>query len=511
MVSTNRSGLSAAAAMAALAGAGYGLSRAARRRARLRRKPRPLSDGRGTRVVIVGAGFGGLTAAIELGKLVEDDPSFELTLLDRVNFHLFTPMLYQVATGLIEPGHIAYPIRNIARKHGFAFHEVHVSAIDMDRRVVVADDGEFPYDVLVLTVGSTTNYFGNASIQEHASSLKTLRDAVSIRNKVIDAFERADVETDPERRRADLTFIVVGGGATGVELMGSLRTLIWNGLLQNYPEVDPAEVRLILAEGSPRVLNGFDPWMSETAARHLTEKGVDVRVATRVTEVSPEGIRLKDGDFIPAKTVIWAAGVSPSPLTTSLDVEKGKDGRIVVDEHLRAKGLTDLYAIGDCAWFPIAEEDGKPAPPNAQTAVREAPIAAHNIVATVRGQPLRAYHYSNEGNLVALGQNDGVVVARGLQLEGVAAWLVWRGFYLVELMGFKNRVQVLTDWFSAYFVSRNTAKLDVGAGPSIAEVPSALHAGLAGSGMPRPDEPSTPGRVSGGRAIVTEIEPRAGN
>ena len=505
MVSTNRTGLSTAAAVAALAGAGYGLVRAARSRARLDARSRPLSDGRGYRVVIVGAGFGGLTTAIELGKLVGDDPEFEVTLLDRVNFHLFTPMLYQVATGLVEPGHIAYPVRNISREYGFTFREVNVTGVDLAGKRVMADDGEFSYDALVLAVGSTTNYFGNASIQEHAASLKTLRDAVHIRNRVIDAFERADVEADSEARRALLTFVVVGGGATGVELMGSLRTLIHKGLLRSYPTIDPSEVRLILCEGSPRVLNGFDPWMSERAARELRRMGVDVREGARVTQVSPEGIQLKDGGFVPARTVVWAAGVRPSPLTDSLDVPKGKDGRIVVDAQLRSTGRPEVYAIGDCAWFPVEDEGGRPAPPNAQTAVREAPIVAHNIVASVRGEPLRPYHYANEGNLVALGQGSGVAFVKGVRVDGMKAWMLWRSFYLSELMGFKNRLQVLTDWFSAYFVSRNTAKLDVGAGPSIAEVPAAINAGLSGSGLPRADQPETAGQVSGGAPISTTI------
>ncbi|MDP8923460.1 MAG: NAD(P)/FAD-dependent oxidoreductase [Chloroflexota bacterium] len=505
MVSTHRNRLTSAAAVAALAGAGYGLARAVRSRARTDGRPRPLSDGQGHRIVIVGAGFGGLTTAIELGKLVGHDPSFEVTLLDRVNFHLFTPMLYQVATGLVEPGHIAYPVRTIAHRYGFTFREVNVTGIDLDRKQVVADDGEFPYDNLVLALGSTTNYFGNASIQEHAASLKTLRDAVHIRNRVVDAFERADVETDPEARRADLTFVVVGGGATGVELMGSLHTLIWQGLIHNYPGIDPAEVRLILCEGSPRLLNGFAPWMSETAAQHLRGKGVDVREGARVTEVSPEGIRLAGGDVIPARTVVWAAGVRPSPLMDGLDLPKGKDGRLIVDAHLRAKGRADVYVLGDCAWFPVDGQEDRPAPPNAQTAVREAAVVARNIVATCRGGPLERYEYKNEGNLVALGQGDGVAFVKGVRLDGMAAWMLWRGFYLSELLGFRNRLQVLTDWFSAYFVSRNTAKLDVGAGPSIAEVPAAINAGLSGSGLPRPDLPETRGRTSDGMPVSAQI------
>jgi NADH dehydrogenase len=370
-------------------------------------------------------------------------------------------MLYQVATGLLEPGNVAYPVRTIAREYGFGFREAHVESIDLDRRRVSTTTGPIAYDYLVLTLGSTTNYFGNDSIREHALSLKSLRDAVVIRNRVVECFERADADADENTRRALLTFVVVGGGATGIELTGSLHTLIHNGLLPDYPRINPSEVRVIVVEAGPKPLAGMDPWLGENAHEHLERKGIELRASTPATSVTEEGIGLKDGTFIPSRTVVWAAGVRPTSLTAALDVEKGRDGRLVVDEMLRLPAHQEAFVLGDCAWFRVPENDNRPAPPNAQTAVRQARVVAKNLAATVRGEPLTPFTYKNEGNLVALGQGDGVALLGSVHLEGFAAWLVWRGFYLNQLMGFKNRLQVLVEWTAAYFGQRSTTRLDV--------------------------------------------------
>jgi len=418
------------------------------------------------RVLILGAGFGGLTTAIELGRLARTGVSLDVTLVDRVNFHLFTPMLYQVATGLVEPGHVEYPARAIARDYGFRFREGLIDAIDLDQQQVVVGGERLGYDRLVIALGSVTNYFGNQSIERSAASLKTLGDAVAIRNRVVEAFERADVERDVAARQALLTFVVVGGGATGIELVASLHTLIQNGLLPVYPTIDRHEVRVILAEAGPSLLNGMEPWLGEVADRRLQQKGVEIWLSNPATEVSEAGIAFKDGRFVPSRTVVWAAGVRPSPLTAALEVERGRDGRLFVDEHLRLPSHPNVYALGDCAWFPIPEENGRPAPPNAQTAVRQAPVVATNVAASLRGAPLTSYRYTSEGNLVALGQGDGVVRFGETRLEGFPAWLAWRGFYLTQLMGFKNRLAVLVEWTSAYLGHRVTARLDVGAAPT---------------------------------------------
>jgi NADH:ubiquinone reductase (H+-translocating) len=481
MRTLRENGLPSAAAAGAALGIGWAFSRWFRSRPEANGRYRPRrSDAK--RIVILGAGFGGLTTAIELSKQLGRDHEYDITLIDRVNFHLFTPMLYQVATGLLEPGHIAYPVRAIAREFGFSFMEAEVIDIDLDRRRVHLDSGELAYDSLVIALGSTTNYFGNANIPHHAASLKTLRDAVAIRNRLVDAFERADAEADEQLRRAWLTFVVVGGGATGVELMGSIHSLVQHGFRRSYPRLDASEVRLVLAEGGQRLLGGADPFLGDMALQRLRQKGVDVRLNSLVTEVADEGARFKDGTFLPSRTIIWAAGVQPAPLAAGLSTEKGRDGRLVVDEYLRVKDASGVYALGDNAWFPVQAQGGRPAPPNAATAVREATVVAHNVAADLRGESPQRYEYRHEGDLVALGQGDGVADVLGLKLYGFPAWLVWRGFYLNQLMGFKNRIQVAVDWFSAYFVSRDTAKLDVGAGPSLTDRRDAIREGRAGSG-----------------------------
>ena len=456
------------------------------RRAADRRDARdaPAARAGAPKVLVLGAGFGGLTTAIELGRHAQDGAALDVTLIDRVNAHLFTPMLYQVATGLVEPGHVEYPARAIAQQYGFRFREGQIDAIDLEREQVIVNGEPHGYDRLVVALGSVTNYFGNASIEQCAASLKTLGDAVAIRNRVVDAFERADAERDLSVRQGLLTFVVVGGGATGIELVASLHTLIQNGLLPVYPSIDRHEVRVILAEAGPKLLNGMDPWLGERAVRRLQQKGVEVWLSNPATEVSDAGIAFKDGRFVPSRTVVWAAGVRPSPVSAALEVERGRDGRLVVDSHLRLTGHPNVYALGDCAAFPIPEEGGRPAPPNAQTAVRQAPVVASNVVASLQGRPLTAFEYASEGNLVALGQGDGVAAIGTTRLEGLPAWLAWRGYYLTQLMGFKNRLSVLVEWTSAYFGHRVTARLDLGrtktphAAPTPAAAPSAAPAAL---------------------------------
>jgi NADH dehydrogenase len=457
-------GLAAGAAFWASRRARAGASRLAARSAR------PGAP----RVVILGAGFGGITTAIELGRLARRGVELDVTLVDRVNYHLFTPMLYQVATGLVEPGHIEYPTRVMARDYGFRFREGEVEAIDLDQRHVVVGGARLPYDRLVIALGSVTNYFGNDSIERSAASLKTLADAVAIRNRVLDSLERADVETDVAARSGLLTVVVVGGGATGVELAGSLHSLIRSGLLPIYPSIDPREVRIILAEAGNGLLGGMDPWLGEEARRRLVQKGVEVWLDNSATRVTETGIAFKDGRFVASRTVVWAAGVRPSPLTAGLAVERGRDGRLLVDQQLRLPSHPEVFALGDCAWFSVPEEDDRPAPPNAQTAVRQAPVVAENVAASLHGAPLLSFQYESEGNLVSLGQGDGVAQIGSARLRGFPAWLAWRGFYLSQLMGFKNRLGVLVEWTSAYFGYRGTALLDVArpsAGPATAEAP----------------------------------------
>jgi hypothetical protein len=294
-----------------------------------------------------------------------------------------------------------------------------------------------------------------------------------------------------------LTFVVVGGGATGVELAGSLHTLIHHGLLPTYPTVDPSEVRVILIEAGKALLNGMDPWLSEAATRRIQARGVDVRLGNPATEVTDAGIGFKDGQFVPSRTVVWAAGVRPSPLAAALPVERGRDGRLVVDQYLRVPSYPDVSVLGDCAWFPLAEQEGRPAPPNAQTAVRQAPVVAQNVAASLQHESPTPFHYKSEGNLVALGQGDGVALIGTQRLEGFPAWMTWRGYYLTQLIGFKNRLAVLIEWTSAYFGYRATARLDVGGLPSS---PAAPPAPAPAAGAQTPAASSSASNLAGATA-----------
>lgn len=441
------------------------------------------------RVLILGAGFGGITTAVKLGRMADQAPAIDVTLVDRANAHLFTPMLYQVATGLLEPGNIVYPARAIARDFGFRFRQGEIQAIDLDDRSVLVDGDRIGYDRLVIALGSVTNYFGNASIERCAASLKSLADAVAIRNRVLDAFERADRERDAAARQALLTFAIVGGGATGVELAGSLYTLIHAGLLPTYPALDPREVRVLLVEAGPSLLNGMDPWLGEAAARRIRAKGIELLLGNPAVEVRADGITFRDGQVVASRTVVWAAGVRPSPLTAALPVERGRDGRLVVDQYLRLPAHPEVFVLGDCAWFPLVDQDGRPAPPNAQTAVRQAPVVAQNVVSSLRPEPLTAFRYANAGHLVALGQGDGVALIGTRRLEGFPAWATWRGYYLTQLMGFKNRLAVLVEWAAAYAGHRATARLDVGPGAAAGSMSAADDASAPAAAAPAPPAP----------------------
>lgn len=419
-----------------------------------------MAERRTNRVVILGAGFGGLQAAMELARALGRERARQVTLVDRQNFHLFTPMLYQVATGLVEPGHIAYPLRLVARRYGFEFRQARVRELDLERRCLATDERALGFDHLVLAPGSATNFFDMDEARRHCLTLKTLGDGIRLRNALVDAFERAEAATDPQERRRWLTFVVVGGGATGVELMSSLATLMHEAMLPGYPRVGREEARLVLIEALPRLLAGLHSSLADRAAHRLRTLGVEVRLGTAVTAVTGEGVSTTGGEFIPARTVVWAAGVRASPLAAQVPAERGKGGRIVVDECLRVPGLPGLYAIGDVALFHDPRA-GQPLPPTAAVAVRQGRHLGRTLAEVLDGGSARPFRYRHLGELVALGRNCAVAEIKGVRFDGFLAWAVWRAFYLSQLMGFKNRLAVLLDWFNAYFRYRDIARLDL--------------------------------------------------
>lgn len=425
----------------------------------VRRTPYVAPTEKATRVVVLGAGFGGLNAAKTLAAQ-RNGEDLDVLLVDRYNYHLFTPILYQVATGGVGPDNIAHPVRYVARSAGFRFQESCVERIDLEDRCVYTDDGPIKYDYLVVALGSVTNYFGIADVQEHSLTLKTLGDGISIRNRILDAFERAEVERNPEKRHSLLTFIVVGAGYTGVELITSIRDLVTKVLLKDYPGIRPEDVRVLLVEAIDKVMSGFDPFLSENAVKTMKAKEVEIMLSTPVVVVEPDGILTSSSEFIPSATVIWTAGVRAMALVDDLPGEKGRDGRVSVNEYLQLDGLSSVYVIGDAAMY-RPEGEQMPLPANAPVAIAQGRTAALNVLHTLRGEPLEPLHYVREGQLVSLGRSNAVADLRGVKLTGLPGWLAWRLIYVSKLMGAKNRLGVLLDWAFNIFNKRETSRIQV--------------------------------------------------
>jgi NADH dehydrogenase len=406
------------------------------------------------RIVIVGGGFAGLHLVRRLeGKLSPDEA--EVTLIDRNNFHLFTPLLYQVATGELPPHAVAYPLRVPLARTGSRFIRAEVNAIDLDAHVVRTSEGDFAYDHVVIAPGSITNDFGIPGVKEHALVVKWLTDGRALRHRILSVFEEAGAEPDAGKRGEMLSFAIVGAGPVGVELSASMRDLMDHTLRGIYPSIDFArEPHITLVDGADRVVPAMDPQLSRIAIRRLERLGVEVRLGTLVAEVRPDGVSTKDGRFLPARTVIWAGGVKSNPLLGPLTLPKAKDGRLVVDRFFRAGGRDDVLSFGDAAAFDFG---GAPLPMLAQVAVLEAPAAAKNLVHLVRGEPLEDYHYHRKGDLVALGRTSAAAeFARPVKLvlSGFLAWGVWRVNYLMQLVGTRNRGTLLIEWLLSYFSRR---------------------------------------------------------
>lgn len=406
------------------------------------------------RIVIIGGGFAGLHLVRALhGKL--RDGEAEVTLLDRNNFHLFTPLLYQVATGELPPHAVAYPLRVPLAGPGWRFVRAEVEGIDLARRVVRSSEGEFAYDHVVVAPGSVTNDYGIPGVKEHSLTVKWLSDGRALRHRILSVFEDAGAEPDAEKRRALLSFAIVGAGPVGVELAASMRDLMDHTLRGIYPTIDfRTEPHIALLDGADRILPQMDVRISRIATRRLAKLGVEIRLGTLVAEVRADGLSTRDGQSLRAATVIWAGGVRSSPLLGGLDVPRVKDGRLIVDQFFRVGGRDDVLSFGDAAAF---DYGGKPLPMLAQVAVLEAPAAAKNLAHLVRGEPLEPYVYKRKGDLVALGRTSAAAeFARPMQfvLSGIFAWTVWRANYLMQLVGTRNRGTLLVEWLLSYFSRR---------------------------------------------------------
>jgi NADH dehydrogenase len=409
-------------------------------------------DGKLPHVVIVGSGFGGLHAARQFaGKPVR------VTLIDKRNYHLFQPLLYQVATAGISPHEIAYPVRAIfQRQKNFEFLMARVRGVDFERKRVLTEQGEVDYDQLILAAGASVNFFGNTSLEENALPLKDVSDAVTVRNHVLRMFELAALEPDKAKRQALLTFVVVGGGPTGVESAGALSELIRLVLKKDYRQINVENIRVILMEAAPLLLAGFPESLQAAARKSLEQKKVDVRVEASVANFDGQKLSLGHGEIIPTRTVLWSAGVRAASLMGALGLEQVGNGRVKVLPTLQLPGQPDVYVIGDAAYL---EEDDKPLPMVAPVATQQGKHAAGNILATLEKKPLKPFKYTNLGIMATIGRNAAVAHTFGMQFRGFPAWAVWLVVHLIGLIGFRNRLIVLINWAWDYFFYDRAVRL----------------------------------------------------
>jgi len=406
-------------------------------------------------VVIVGCGFGGLFAARALAGA-----PLRVTVLDRTNHHLFQPLLYQVATAGLSAPAIAAPIRHIlAGQDNVTVIYGEARRVETARRAVVLDGGEeIAYDRLIVATGATNSYFGNDAWAEHAPSLKTLEDAHEIRRRVLLAFEHAEREPDAARRAAWLTFVVIGGGATGVELAGAFAELSRHTLRGEFRRFDPRNARVVLVEGSERVLPGYPPRLSERARRQLERLGVTVWLGRLVTGIDGEGVQM-GADRLAARTAVWAAGVAASPLGASFGVPLDRAGRVMVGEDLAIPGHPEVMVIGDLAALPWHS----PAVPGTAPAAKQmGRLAALNVLNSLRNKQSRPFRYKDVGMLATIGRNSAVAVFGRLQLSGYPAWLLWLLAHIYFLIGFRNRIVVLIEWAWAYWTFERNARVVIG-------------------------------------------------
>ncbi len=403
-------------------------------------------------VVVVGAGFGGLNAARALRGV-----PVQVVLVDRNNYHLFQPLLYQVATAGLEPEEIARPARAILRgQKNLDFRMVDVTRVDFAARRLDTSAGPIPYDFLVLSPGGETNFFGLEAMRRHGLQLKDIPDAIAIRNHVLTCFEQAMLEPDAERRRARLTFIIVGGGPTGVEMAGALSELIRLVLVKDYPRLNIKDVRILLLEATDRLLAAMPERLREAAGKTLWRKYVEVRFGATVADFDGQRIRLKSGEVIPAHTVIWAAGVRASPLNATLGLPAGRQGRIAVEPTLQVPEHPEVFIIGDAAY---REENGEPLPMVAPVAIQMGRAVARSIRRQLRGQPLEPFRYRDQGTLATIGRNAAVANVYGVQASGFLAWVMWLGIHIIQLIGFRNKLFVLINWAWDYFFYERAARL----------------------------------------------------
>jgi NADH dehydrogenase len=408
------------------------------------------------RIVVIGAGFGGLWAVRRLVSV-----GLGVTLIDRNNYHTFFPLLYQVAAAELGPSEIAYPVRSLFRRHPLVeFRRIRVEGIDFDARIVEADGSRLPYDYLVMALGSVPNYFGVEGAERHAFPLRTMDDAVPLRYHVLDCFERAAQMADASRRRALLRFVIVGGGATGVEYAGALAELIYGPLLKDFGSIARDEVDIRLLEGGEKLLAGMPPRLQDYAQVRLERRGVRVHTRSQVVEVAAHSVVTRatgaDTGITATHTVVWAAGVQGDPAVGRWGLPVGPAGRVPVESTLRAPGYPEVFVVGDLAYL---EADGQPLPQVAQVALQQGSVAAENVARMIGGEEPRDFVYKDLGMLAVIGRNAAVARLWGRSFTGFVAWFLWLIVHIAKLIGFRNRLLVLVNWAWNYVFYRRAVRL----------------------------------------------------
>jgi NADH dehydrogenase len=411
------------------------------------------------RVVILGGGFGGAYFLIRLLKRLKHRRPFDITLVSDENFFMFTPLLHEVATGGIETRHITFPIRRLKYRQEFTFIQASVNSIDLPNRKVATTAGEVPYDRLVVALGSHTDVSSLPVGAKRVFRLRALWDGILLRNHIIKCFEQADAEPDPARQRQLCTFVICGGGYIGVQLISAMRDLIHRSLIKYYPRITRDMVRIIMVEPRDKLLGPLPSYEADYTLRILRKQGIDVRLNSRVTASTDDGVRIND-EPVPTGTLVWVVGVIANRIVSEMPVEKDQTGRIVVNEYMELKNYPEVIALGDCAHIPDPTT-GEAALPRAHNALRQAWVAADNIAAEVTGKQRRPYQHPFSGGLVSLGTSQGVINAYGLRFHGILARLIWLVAYSSLLTSAYNRVRVVSDWLLTLVFGRDTSMLEV--------------------------------------------------
>jgi NADH dehydrogenase len=423
------------------------------------------------KIIILGGGFAGIEVLKRLENKFENDFTVDISIMSKNNFFLFTPMLPEVSSGMIETRHIVTPIRAFCKRA--RFYEAVLRSIDFQKKQVVISnmiyngndqvnwhDHVLDYDYLTIALGGETNFFGMEDVKKYAHTMKSLGDAIVLRNHVIDMLEQASIEQDMTLRKSLMTFVVVGGGFAGVETVGELNALVRDAVKVFYHEIDIKDIQVILVNAIDKILPEVNDDLSKFATQKLKESGIEIILTNPVSSATASSVKLKDGTVIETHTLVWAGGVTPEKIVKELQCEHDKGGRIIVNEFLEVKDFGGVYALGDCASI-TDQHTGRPYPPTAQNAVEQAKVVANNLISTIRGGSKVSFNYKSKGIMAQIGKRSGVGILFGIKTHGLLAWMIWRAYYLSQLSTFEKKLRVLIDWSIDLFFKPDITRLKI--------------------------------------------------